>query len=426
MRVVSEEINIKNLSFGSLENKLNSNVYSRPIRFVVTESTDNGYNCEIDYIYFNDLSECSFLGNKNSIFHFHGRGREKTNKFNAVLLIPTGIGAELGGHCGDGNALARLIGSSCDTLITHPNVVNAADMNEMTDNTLYVEGHTITRLLMGQIGLEKVRSNRMLLLHDKHEKELFNNEVVNIASSARVVLGIDCDVCTMEDIVDATSLYSKSGRCVGKIEQMEKLMGVIEKYINEYDAIALSTFVKVPEDLHKKYFIEDSDTVNPWGGIEAMITHSVSAIYDIPCAHAPMMTSSEVMNMDIGVVDPRKAPESSSVTYLYCVLKGLYKSPKITAYEKGLNAEDISCLIVPDGCIGLPVLACLKQKIPVIAVKNKNLMKNDLSKLPWNKNQLYIVDNYLEAIGVMNVIREGISLDSVTSPIEKTNRFTAS
>jgi len=31
---------------------------------------------------------------------------------------------------------------------THPNVVNGADINEMSDNTLYVEASVITRLMM--------------------------------------------------------------------------------------------------------------------------------------------------------------------------------------------------------------------------------------------------------------------------------------
>ena len=52
-----------------------------------------------------------------------------------VLIIPTGIGAEIGGHAGDGNPVAKLIASCCDKLITHPNVVNAADINEMPSNT---------------------------------------------------------------------------------------------------------------------------------------------------------------------------------------------------------------------------------------------------------------------------------------------------
>ena len=49
-----------------------------------------------------------------------------------------------------------------------------------------------------------------------------------------------------------------------------------------------------------------------------------------------------------------------------------------------LTAADISCLVIPDGCVGLPTLAALEQGIPVIAVReNKNVMRNDLTVLPW-------------------------------------------
>ncbi|MFC2002561.1 DUF3326 domain-containing protein [Chloroflexota bacterium] len=40
-----------------------------------------------------------------------------------------------------------------------------------------------------------------------------------------------------------------------------------------------------------------------------------------------------------------------------------------------LTVVDISCLVIPDGCVGLPTLAALEQGIPVIAVReNKNRM----------------------------------------------------
>jgi len=42
-----------------------------------------------------------------------------------------------------------------------------------------------------------------------------------------------------------------------------------------------------------------------------------------------------------------------------------------------LTAADVSCLVIPDGCVGLPRLAALEQGIPVIAVKeNRNRMRN--------------------------------------------------
>lgn len=396
----------------------------RPIRFVVVKTDKKGYSCEIDFLVQEKLDKK--IEDEGDIFDFHKRYCENIDQFNAVLIIPTGIGAEIGGHCGDGNAVARLIASACDTLITHPNVVNASDINEMTENTLYVEGSIITRLLMGQIGLQKVRMNKMLMLMDKHEDKFFNEEVINAVSSARVTLGIECDVLDMDNAIESRSIYSKSGRAVGEVRHFERLLNIIEKNIGNYNVIGLSSFIKVPSHFYKQYFRDDKSMVNPWGGIEAMITHSIAEIYDIPCAHSPMMTSrNEIgIKLDLGIFDPRKAPESASVTYLHCILKGLHKAPKITKYEKGLNAENISCLIIPDKCLGLPTLACLEQGIPVIAVReNKNKMDNNLQKLFSKKGKLFIVGSYLEAVGVMHVLKSGVSVESISRPMKYTNYF---
>ena len=390
----------------------------RPIRFVVTETDADNYHCELDLIA--TEKQDSPLPNGQNIFDFRKRTYEDTEKFNVVLLIPTGIGAEIGGHCGDGNVVARLIAGACDTLITHPNVVNASDINEMTENTLYVEGSIITRLLMGRIDLQRVRSNRLLILMDKHEEGFFNDEIVNAISSARVTLGLDCDVFEMENIIESVSRYSVSGRAIGEIKALEKLFDVIKKYKDDYDAIGLSTFIKVPDHFHEKYFSSD-EMVNPWGGIEAILTHSIAEVFDIPCAHSPMMTSSEIYNLELGIVDPRKAPETSSTTYLHCILKGLHRSPRIVNSGEGLGLKDISCVIIPDGCLGLPTLACLENDIPIIAVKeNRNSMKNDLRELPFKNGKLFIVDNYLEAVGVLVSLKNGVAPSAVRRPIEHT------
>jgi len=390
----------------------------RPIRFVVTETDAENYHCELDLIVAEEQD--SSLLNEVSIFDFRKRTYENSEKFNVILLIPTGIGAEIGGHCGDGNAVARLIAGACDTLITHPNVVNASDINEMTENTLYVEGSIITRLLMGRIGLQRVRSNRLLILMDKHQESFFNDEIINAVSSARVTLGMDCDVFEMENIIESVSRYSVSGRATGEIITLEKLFDVIQKYKGSYDAIGLSTFIKVPDHFHEKYFSSE-DMVNPWGGIEAMLTHSIAEIFNIPCAHSPMMTSGEIYDLELGVVDPRKAPETSSTTYLHCVLKGLHRSPRIVGPMEGLGLKDMSCVIIPDGCLGLPTLACIENDIPIIVVKeNRNLMKNNLLELPFKKGKFFIVDNYLEAVGVMISLKNGIEPSTVRRPIEHT------
>ena len=86
-----------------------------------------------------------------------------------------------------------------------------------------------------------------------------------------------------------------------------------------------------------------------------------------------------------------------------------------------LTVADVSCLIIPDGCIGLPTLAALEQGIPVIAVReNKNLMNNNLEMLPWRPGQLYLVENYWEAVGVMAAIKAGLAPESVRRPLAGT------
>src|SRR5205823_3673184 len=116
-----------------------------PIRFAVTRTTSGGYHCEIGVL---EDRTAAASPQADSIFRFVRRTAEVSDTFNVVLLVPTGIGAEIGGHAGDAAPVARLLAEVCDTLITHPNVVNASDINEIPENSLYVEGSVICRLLM--------------------------------------------------------------------------------------------------------------------------------------------------------------------------------------------------------------------------------------------------------------------------------------
>ena len=68
------------------------------------------------------------------------------------------------------------------------------------------------------------------------------------------------------------------------------------------------------------------------------------------------------------------------------------------------------------------MLAAMAQQIPVIAVKeNRNIMKNDLDDYPFADGKLIRVDNYLEAGGVMQALRSGVSLESLRRPITYTS-----
>src|SRR5207247_6676053 len=71
--------------------------------------------------------------------------------------------------------------------------------------------------------------------------------------------------------------------------------------------------------------------------------------------------------------------------------------------------------------LGAPDVGCPRTGIPVIAVhENFNLMKNDLSTLPWAPGQFHQVDNYWEVVGVIAAMRAGIDPASVRRPFAKT------
>ena len=393
-----------------------------PVRFVVSESDEGRHRCEVG------VMAGDRPGDGDSIFRFERRRVENTSRFNAVLVVPTGIGAEIGGHAGDATPVAGLLASACDTLVTHPNVVNASDVIDLPHNALYVEGSVLSRLLMGTVGLQPVRGNRVLVVVDAHPDDLFTHAAVNAVSAARASYGLfGGEVVELGARLVMDSRFTSTGRATGRVDGLGPLLRVLDERQGTYDAVALSSVIDVPASYHTEYFERAGEMVNPWGGVEALLTHALSTLYDVPSAHSPMMESQEIANMDPGVVDPRMAAEAVSLTFLQCILKGLQKSPRIVTdaeamrHHSVLSASDVSCLVIPDGCIGLPTLAALSQGIPVIAVReNRNLMRNDLSALPWSPGQLYTVQNYWEASGVMSALKAGIDPQAVRRPISPT------
>ena len=386
-----------------------------PIRFAVTQSNEKTWHCEVDVHAGTRESE--------SIFRFERRAYEDAASFNVAMLVPTGIGAEIGGHAGDAGPAAALLAHSCDTMITHPNVLNASDLIHIPENALYVEGSVIAKMLMGTSRLIPVRSNRLLVIVQDHKDRLFTEAAVNAVNAARAYFGLYVTEVVM---VDASFTmrgdYGPSGSAGGTVQGLDRVWDILDPRIGEFDAVALSSVVEIPYELHSSYYHREGDLINPWGGVEAMLTHAISLKYGVPAAHSPMFESREIAEMDVGVVDSRMAAEVISLTFFESVLRGLQRSPRIVGQEagdmKGLGAEDISCLIIPDGCIGLPTLAALHQGIKVIAVReNANIMRNDLAGLPWRDGHFFQVENYWEAAGVVNCLRIGLDPFSVRRPL---------
>ncbi len=331
------------------------------------------------------------------------------NDFNVALVIPTGLGASFGGHAGDAGPVSQLIASLCDRLITHPNVVNASDLNEMTTNTLYTEGYLLSQFLLGRAGLKEVRNNRVLVVIDGNAERVYVDAAINSVNAAVSTYGLTCpEVVVLEDCYNMFSKMSKNKRATGWVTNLDPLFKVLEDKKGTYDAVALTSLINLQGEIRDRYY--NHGGVNPWGGIEAMLTHAVSHCFKVPCAHAPMMESQEVEMQDYGVIDPRDAAEIVSLTYIQSVLKGLHRAPRFCEPF----GQNIDCLIVPRKCFGIPVMAAKERGIPVIVVENE-LEVESIDCRGYTDDIL--VKNYLEAAGVVAARRSGVNVKSLRRPL---------
>lgn len=325
---------------------------------------------------------------------------------NICLIIPTGIDAEIGGDAGDGNVVAKLIGTICDKLITHPNVVNAADLNEMPLNTLYVEGSILDRFLEGTIELEEVNSNKILVVVNKPVK----NITINAISASRIILGAEIDLLELEKplIMKATM---ENNKAEGIVENHKELINQISNY--DFDALALATPILVDKEIGLNYLCNGG--TNPWGGVEALASKLIANNLNKPVAHAPVETEDDIWFSNFNeIVNPTIAPEMITMCFLHCILKGLHKAPRI---GNGISNKDIGLMISPYGCWGRPHWACYKNNIPIIIIKNNKTVLND----PYPKDaNIIFAENYLEAVGVIQSIKVGISKDYFFRPIKNT------
>ena len=324
---------------------------------------------------------------------------------NIVLVIPTGIGAEIGGHAGDANPVAKLMGSLCDNLITHPNVVNASDINEMPANTLYVEGSILDRFLRKEICLKKVYSNRIILAVNSP----VTIDTINAVSAARATVGADIRILELNKPLEMIAFMS-DGKASGEVKGWLAMREQLTQYHDSYDALAVQTQIEVDKEMAKSYLLNGG--INPWGGIEAIASKLMADGLDKPVAHAPCGDSLKDFNK---IVDPRMSAEMVSITYLHCILKGLSKAPRISYDNKGLSVDEVDCLVTPVGCVGEPHWACLKENIPIIAVKeNKTCLSDQMPE------EFILVENYLEAAGIISCMKAGVNKVSVLRPLSKT------
>lgn len=348
-----------------------------------------------------------------------------SEKFIAVHIVPTGIGASIGGFVGDAVPATNLLASIAEHLIVHPNVVNGVALNLMSPNCYYVEGFFLDSFFLEKIALRPVLSNKIGIVLDTgcKDKEALDL-AVNTIDAIRTNEGVQVlEVLLTEKPVGGKSLRTSSGAFLGTVANVEAFVKPALKLKEKgAEAIALATYITAEKKHLKLYFKGKSP--NPYGGLEALISHTASFKTGLPCAHAPLVSSKEIREfMFSGIVDPRAAAEAIGPAYLGCVLQGLRKAPQAVspakAEDSDLKLEDVKAIVCPaDAMGGIPMLACEKKGIPIIGVKeNKTVLK--VSAKPLGLKNAIIVDNYLEAAGVLACLKEGIDIKSIRRPFPK-------
>ncbi len=314
---------------------------------------------------------------------------------NGAFIIPTGIGCAIGGHAGDAVCSVNLVASICDNLLVNPNAVNASDINEMASNCLYVEGSILDNFLEGEYILERPRKNKILLVTNQN-----NPNTINSVNAARVSLGADIEICVLENPLVMIAKYRENGSAGGSVENFDEMCNQIYNY--DFDAIAIQSPIEVPDSIAENYL--KNGGVNPWGGVEAILSKMVADKFKVPTAHAPVERENSYFSTFCGVVNSRMSAECVSVSYVHCILKGLHKAPRIS--DKGIDIVDF---LVSPVCWGRPHEACKRRGIPIIMVRdNKTIYQEPDEKIIW-------AENYLEAIGLIQAMKIGINSNMVMS-----------
>jgi hypothetical protein len=335
-----------------------------------------------------------------------------------LLVIPTGIGCELGGYAGDGLPAARLLAAASSCLITHPNVMNAASLYWSDRRIHYVEGWALDRFAAGELALAPRASQRVGVLFDagiEPELVLRHRQVID---ACRASLGLPIGPVLSSELPLGVNLQQgASGSSWGTIERPDVLLRAGEQLVAA-GATAIAVVARFPEDPESEALAayRAGSGVDALAGAEAVISHLLVRHLGIPCAHAPALLP---LPLD-PALDPRAAAEELGHTFLPCVLVGLSRAPDLVPLVDSamrgtapmLHAAQLGAVVAPAGALGgAAVLACAERGIPLISVANPCLLEVTAEALGL---AAIPASSYAEAAGMVLALREGIDPAALT------------
>lgn len=316
----------------------------------------------------------------------------KTGEKLGAFIVPTGVGASVGGYAGDASVWARKFAKKTK-LIVNPNVVNAGGFSGITDNMFYVEGYTLDSFFKGEVTLQPSDNNKIGIVFDKSIPQDVLNVHINTMNAVKTVYGIDIlGYEVTEDEVGVDFFVNENGISVGNVKNIETLKEASEKLLSKgADAIAIVCLFKDPEEDNENY--AKGHGVDPVGGVEAILSHYISKELKVPCAHSPAFKDYQIYP---DIIDPKAASEYITPTFLPCILLGLSPAPKIGGE---ISIDNLDYLVMPYNSLGsIPVFEAIKRNIPIFAIKENSTALDVTNDNLHKSDKITIVENYDECL----------------------------
>ncbi|MFP5270255.1 DUF3326 domain-containing protein [Coleofasciculus sp.] len=338
--------------------------------------------------------------------------------YTVVLIVPTGIGASIGGYAGDALPVARAIAQICDRLITHPNVLNGAQLYWNLPNALYVEGYGLDKFAAGCWGLQPMHQNRVGLILDQGIEPDLRLRHLQAADATRATLGLNLTDYVITDApLNVELRTAPSGASWGTIGNPDSLLRSAEVLIQQAKAEAIAVVARFPDDLGSEALeaYRQGQGVDPLAGAEAVISHLIVRTFQVPCAHAPALMPLPLEPN----LSPRSAAEELGYTFLPCVLVGLSRAPQFQVKRRQpgeIWAEDVDAVVIPaSACGGSALLSLSQLRTQIIAVEdNQTSMQVPPEPLAIKAVRVH---SYLEALGMLVAHRAGISADALSPSV---------
>lgn len=319
------------------------------------------------------------------------------NKSLIAMVVPTGIGASVGGFAGDASQTARMFAKEFNVIV-NPNIVNAACFSGIAPNMLYTEGWTLSQFFKGKLNLIPSENNKIGVIFDKGISQGIINVHINTINAVKTIYGVNViDYQITEEPCNVEFYNTLSGISSGSVINHKTLFDAGKKLLDK-GANVIAVVCKFEEPPEDDY--QNGEGVDIVGGVEAVISHYLTRELKVPVVHSPAFENIVITQE---LVDAKASSEYITPTFLPCILLGLQNAPLFSCekVEHYISIDDVKALVMPYNSLGSSiVLDAIEKGIKVFAVRENSSVLN-ITKDIINKTAIIEVDTYKECIEML-------------------------